>query len=173
MLIIYLLLLFSPLSYGKVIVAYIEMNDANGKIIQLEPNGQFAHMAISYKDKWLHAYPYNGVELITEEQLNKIGRPVKISYDFIDELSESEVKKFLGAPYDEEFSWKNKKIYCAELVAKLLGIKPLPMKFSLPIWKEMRKKSYDRLGLSPDDIYRIMQKRQQENKNQCTRVFES
>lgn len=171
--IIFLLLLFSPLSYGKIVIAYIEMKDANGKIIQLEPDGKFAHMAISYKNKWLHAYPYNGVELITEEQLNKIGRAVKVSYDFIDELSESEVKKYLGNSYDHEFSWDSEKTYCAKLIAKLLNIKPQQMYFSLSRWEDIRRKSYGKLGLSPDDIYRLLERRQRENENQCRDVFKN
>ena len=170
--IIILLLFFSPYSYGQVVIAYIEMKDHSGRPLQLEPNGRFAHMAIFYQNKWLHAHPYRGVELITEEQLRQIGTPVKVTYDFVNGLAENDVKKYMQYTYDNEMSWdSNEKLYCAELIGKLLKIEPLPMYFTLPVWNEMRKKSYGNLGLSPDDIYLIMQKRQRENKNQCKNVF--
>ncbi len=67
-------LLFIPFYCSAAIdVAFIEIRNYEGKIIQLETNGQFAHVAISYQGNWLHAHPYRGVEIVSKEVLEKTG----------------------------------------------------------------------------------------------------
>ncbi|MGE0632595.1 MAG: hypothetical protein AB7O96_09320 [Pseudobdellovibrionaceae bacterium] len=141
-------------------VAFIEIRNSKGDVVQLEPDGKFAHMAISYRNLWLHAHPAKGVEIVEREELEKLG-PIKFLATIPTpiKLDESEVKKFLGKSYDQQFSWTNEKIYCSELIAKLLKIEPQPMSFESQVWSAKYKKLKGELGLSPDDIFKIFEKR--------------
>lgn len=151
------LLLFALPAWSQVYVAFIEVRDANGKVLQLENDGRYAHMAISYKGQWLHSYPNRGVELISNNDLEKIGKVTVIPLKSQPELNSSEVAKFLGKPFDFEFSWDDNKIYCAELVAKLLHLAPAPMQFSASFWPKSYQKFNGQLGISPDDIFQQLQ----------------
>lgn len=152
-----LLILFPLLSFASVDVAFIEIRDPNGKLLRLEPDGQFAHIAISFEGKWLHSHPYRGVEAISTAELEKIGTIKEVLTVFEPaELDRALVKKFLGKPYDRAFSWSNDSIYCSELVGKLLKIEPKPMHFAADVWPQQFQKFRGLLGLSPDDIYKIL-----------------
>lgn len=155
-----LLILFFPcFTFASIRVAFLEMKNVQGETVQLEAGGQFVHVAISYKDRWLHAYPPKGVEEITSEELEKIGRiKVILNRSDADPLTEKQVRKFLGKPYDWSFSWGNESIYCAELVGKLLNIEPLPMTFSSAFWPPIYRR-IDGLGLSPDDLFKLLPSR--------------
>ncbi len=150
-----LLSLFISLSaQARITVAFLEVRDYNGKVVQLEPGGQFAHVAISYKDGWLHAHPVRGVEFIHRKTLERIGAiKVGISLPNAPEITEAIANKYLGKAYDSEFSWTDDKMYCSELVAKILGFPPEPMYFDPKLWPPQ----YDALnglpGISPDDLY--------------------
>lgn len=169
------ILIFFALSnscYAKVEIAYIEIRNSNGKIVQLEPNGRFAHIAIAFGNMWLHSHPYRGVELVRENDLKLIGKIYKISYNSADNLTDKNIAEYLNHPYDNNYLWERTGLYCSELVGKLLNIKPLPMSFSMPIWNQISNKSRGSLGLSPDDIYQIMETRESEyNHQQCKSVF--
>lgn len=144
----------SSISHASVKIAFIEIRKTNNQLIQLEPGGQYAHIAISFKDKWLHAHPYRGVEIIDQDGLKKMGKIVKtLTITDKPDLFMNEVIRFLGKSYDSYFSWSDDKIYCSELVGKILEIPPRPMSFSTDIWTENFKNSKNSLGLSPDDIY--------------------
>lgn len=150
----YLFLLFVALpAWAQVYVAFIEVRDSNGKVLQLENNGRYAHMAISYRNMWLHSYPNRGVELISNQALEKIGSVTVIELKNQPAITEAEVSKYIGKPFDFEFSWDDNKIYCAELVAKLLRIKPTPMQFSAAFWPKSYQKFNGNPGISPDDIF--------------------
>nr|BDT27430.1 YiiX/YebB-like N1pC/P60 family cysteine hydrolase [Bacteriovorax sp. HI3] len=139
--------------FASVDIAFVEVRTHDGQLVQLEENGRFAHVAISYKGKWLHSRPYYGVELITEEKLRKIGELTIVTNTNKNELEESELHKFLGKPYDNHFSWGDESYYCSELVAKILEIEPRPMKYNSSVWSNKYKKSRGQLGISPDDLF--------------------
>ena len=67
-------------------------------------------------------------------------------------ISKNDYEKYYGLPYDSNYSWSDKAIYCSELVAKILGIKPSPMRFDADIWGEDEPRRGE-LGISPDEIY--------------------
>lgn len=80
---------------AKVTVAFLQVRNYHGQVVQLEPGGQFAHMAISFKGMWLHAHPLKGVELVSTEKLSKIGViQEQIELSDIEELDETKVAKF-------------------------------------------------------------------------------
>lgn len=163
-LIVVLLSLWSKACGAQVQIAFIEMKDAQGQTVQLEPGGHFAHIAISYRGRWLHAHPYRGVELITSAQLEKIGRVVKMTLTSRSELTAEELVTYEGRPYDPTFSWTDDSYYCSQLIAKILQIEPLPMNFRAPLWQGRKKQQG--WGLSPDDIYRILQQAPR-----CEKIF--
>jgi hypothetical protein len=155
-----LLILFPLFSGAAVDVAFVEIRNYNGDLLQLEPNGQFAHIAISYKGKWLHSHPYRGVEIVSMAELEKIGTVKEILPVFdLSELDRTLVETFLGKPYDANFSWDDESIYCSELIGKLLRMEPEPMQFKAEVWPEQFQKFRGKLGLSPDDIYKILSDR--------------
>lgn len=168
---IVLLLFFPFYLQASIKVAFIELRNYKGEIIQLEPNGQFAHMAVSYRGQWLHAHPLNGVEIISQADLEKIGS-IKTIITLLeyDELDIKQVEKYLGKPYDFEYSWGEERIYCAELVAKLLNIDPLPMNFESSFWSSNYSSLRGKLGLSPDDLYQHF-KRKLGHVAQCSKIF--
>lgn len=150
-------LLFTVAVQAKVTIAFIEVRNYYGDLVQLEADGRFAHIAISYNGLWLHAHPIKGVEVVSEEKLQKIGK-IKERIEILDRanISEKEAALFLGKPFDNQYSWSNEAIYCAELVGKLLGLRPTPMSFDADIWPDEYKALSGELGLSPDDIYKVL-----------------
>lgn len=149
--------LYSIQIHATVTIAFLEVKDPRGYIVQLEPSGKYAHIAISFQDKWLHSHPLRGVEIVDQVELEKIGKIAEvISIETLRELTRLDVIPYLGKPYDSEFSWSDDKIYCAELVAKILKIPPTPMTFSSPVWSQEYKRLRGEMGLSPDDIYKSM-----------------
>ena len=147
------LLLFGCQSFAQVYLAFVEVKDKNGQIIQYEPQGQFMHMAISYKGYWLHSYPPHGVSLTTLQELQKLGTVTIMPLMDVKPLRQQDIQKFVGKPFDYDFPWDDSKIYCAELIAKILGIRPSPMDFSAPVWPARYKRLQGQLGISPDDIF--------------------
>lgn len=149
-----------PDARAEVRVAFLELRDSRGKLVQLEPGGRFAHLAISVGEKWLHAYPGQGVSFTTLEKLEKIGTVAEILV--LREragLREGDAAAYLGKAYDRRFSWDDSQIYCSELVGKLLKLEPEPMSFQADHWKEspLAGQARGALGLSPDDIFRLLQ----------------
>ena len=157
---LFLLIVLTPSSFAKVEVAFIELRFPDGRLLQFEPEGRFAHIAISYKGKWLHSYPRKGVEITTYEDLKKIGN-VKaiIVVDDMDALDESLVEKYLGKPHNLSYTWNEDKIYCSQLVAYLLGIPPTPMTFSGSSWSKAYHERKGMVGISPDDIFNALKAR--------------
>lgn len=137
-------------------VAFIESYDLNGKRIQLEPNGQFMHVAIRVGDYWLHAHPASGVELIPT--LERYGhRIIRLINEDVPEPSPELFFHWLGKGFDHAFTWEDpERTYCSRLVANMLGIAPLPMQFAAERWQVVQQKRIGSLGLSPDDLYSIL-----------------
>jgi hypothetical protein len=155
-----ILLLIPAFSLAAIDIAFLEFRDNKGQLIQLEPKGRFAHIAISYKGQWLHSHPYQGVEIVTQDGLEKIGTiKAIITISKTHSLRKTEAEIFLGKPYDSKFSWSDDKIYCSELVAKLLKIEPQPMKFETDFWSEHYKSLNGQLGISPDDIFLFLKEK--------------
>ena len=156
-----LILLLSVIAQAKVQVAFIEMRNYYGQIIQLEPGGRFAHSAISYKGQWLQAHPVRGVELVPIETIRKMGE-IKEMLDVpgLEELDSAKVKAMLGKPFDHGYVWDDEKIYCSELIAKLLDLPTKPMVFS-DTWPWQYQQLNGLPGLSPDGVYQILSEQTQ------------
>jgi hypothetical protein len=147
------ILLVATSVHASVDIAFIEILKPNGKPLQLETNGRFAHMAISFEGHWLHAHPVRGVELVSRTEVEKVGKIKEVIRvdEFI--LSGTRVSTYLGKPFDREYSWSDEKMYCSELIAKLLSIPPEPMHFDPRLWPPQYQKYEGLPGISPDDIY--------------------
>jgi hypothetical protein len=151
----FLLTLLPLVSTARVDIAFLELHDRRGKLIQLEPNGRFGHVAISYHGQWLHSRPYYGVELVSLETLQKVGSLAAIlTLPLENEPDEATVQKLLGKHFDAKYSWDDDSYYCSELIGKLLKLSPEPMSFQAPVWPPEFQSLNGKLGLSPDDIYR-------------------
>lgn len=135
-------------------IAFIEFKNQDGGTIALTPGGRFGHLALSYKGRWLHAHPYGGVRLISFEELQRTGTVSEIvSLPEGLKVDEALVQKFLGRAYDAEFSWNDEKLYCSELIAKVLHLPPSTMTFATPYWDSHPPGSTGAPGISPDEIF--------------------
>lgn len=154
------ILCFPLFVQASIEVAFVEVRNYYGEIVQLEPDGQFAHIAISYRGYWLHAHPLRGVELVSLSQLRKMGEVKLIAQvDEMKDITVDQVLSYLGKPYDSDFTWGDDRIYCSELVAKLLSIKPQSMNFKSDAWGVHFRSKSGQIGISPDDIFGIFQAR--------------
>jgi hypothetical protein len=151
--IIFLLFIFKPFAYSQVEIAFFKIYKSDGSLIQLEENGQFAHVALSTDQGWLHSHPYKGVILNSDldnfpfrsYQVEVLSRQAKrVVYYYYN--------YYLDLPYDNEFSWDDEKLYCSEVIAKILNIKPTPMSFDSEVWGDGHPQK-GKLGISPDEIY--------------------
>lgn len=141
-------------------VAFLEVRDARGKLVQLEKNGQFAHVAIRARGLWLHAHPYRGVELVSQDVLERTGTlKLIVTTPGPAEPGDEVIRQFLGKPYDHDYTWGDDKIYCSELVAKILHLQPEKMKFAGEVWKNQIHRPQNQLGLSPDDLFSFFRRR--------------
>lgn len=147
--------LSSYISLADVKVAFVVMRDRSGNVLQMEPGGQFAHVAISYQGQWIHAHPYRGVEIISSSDLQQFGHVTFINVPNVNEVSSTELERYIGKPYDKHYAWGDESYYCSSLVGKILNIEPLPMSFQADLWKGKLRTSNSK-GLSPDDIYQII-----------------
>ncbi len=154
-----LLLLVSQVCGAATRVAFFQLRDANGTLVQLEPGGQFFHAALQLEDgRWIHSHPSNGVEIVNE--LERIGpRAVILADENAPSVSVAQAAEYLGLPFDFKYVWDDShSSYCAKLIARLLNIQPQPMTFSGPFWNGRQPRERG-LGLSPDDIYQILKSR--------------
>lgn len=153
------LLVCSPNGAGAVEVAFLEIELPGKGVLQLEPGGKFAHIAISYRDGWLHSHPRTGVAWT--RMIERFGRvSVVLAHPELPDPTPQQAANYLGRPYDRHYSWTDERIYCSELVAKLLHIPPEPMLFDAPVWSRRRPSIEARYGLSPDDLFRILSQSQ-------------
>lgn len=154
----FLLILFISLtSFAAVDVAFFEVRLRDGTLLQLEKDGRFAHVAIRVGNRWLHSHPRNGVELV--DSLREIGDAKQIlSSDDEEEISAEIANEVVGLPYDFNFNWDDTtSTYCSKLVAQILGVPPMPMKFDGPYWEKFKKPANEgQPGVSPDGLYRSL-----------------
>jgi len=139
-----------------VTIAFFEKFDAKGKRIELEKGGRFFHLAILYKDKWLHADSFYGVSLEDQLPTQKYGKVTTLLHAQDLEVSETWLQEFLGKPYDSTYTWGDDKMYCSELIAKLLHIPPVPMKFDGEYWEGRNSLPWGELGASPDYVFQYL-----------------
>lgn len=140
-------------------VAFIEYHNEFGQPVQLEPDGRFMHVAIRVGGFWFHAHTHEGVALV--ESLEKYGhRIVRLEHPGVPDPTPLQVLKWLGKPFDYTYDWRHPHAtYCSRLVAEILKIEPRPMSFSAEHWRQSHHKPEGHLGLSPDDLYEILQAR--------------
>jgi len=147
----------SSASFAQVRVAFFEMKDPTGVRVELEPGGQFFHVALQLKDgSWIHTHPYYGVQVV--EDLRKIGEPKSMLASALwREIDREKIFHELGKPFDFKFRWFDPETtYCSKLVGQLLGLSPLPSSFSGAIWKSLDLDATNPVGLSPDDLFYLL-----------------
>jgi hypothetical protein len=135
-------------------VALLE-NYHRGQLMRLEPGGQFAHVAIAVRDRYLHAHAAVGVEMT--DSLDAFGVNIHVFENpAVPEPTDEQVRRYLRLRYHPRLEWNDNDgtTYSARLVGELLGIAPRPALFQAEIWA-----GYDAgstVGLSPDDIHQII-----------------
>lgn len=152
---LFTLILWTSTSFAKTRIAFLEQYDRKGRLVQYEPGGRFVHTAVQFDeigDQWLNAYPGEGVALISLEQLKRRGIIAEI-VEVPQTLRLSQVKPYLGLPFDFWYTWNDDTIYCSELIAKLLHIPPRPMKLNKQVWPKNYWHLEGQPGLSPDALY--------------------
>lgn len=143
---------WSASAYGAT-VAFLEMDWDDGRPVQLEPGGRFAHVAIKVGKKWLHAHTERGVDLVRD--ITVYGdRVTYLRNDSIETPSLWRVNHWLGKPFDTAYRWGvSTSTYCTRIVAELLHIPPKPMQFKSDVWQRFGEAPVGQLGLSPDELY--------------------
>jgi len=147
-----LILAFPFPSVAQMRVAFLEVYDSQGKLIQYEPGGRFGHVALEINQKWLQSYPGEGVQLISWQELRKRGVVAQVLL-IPGTLTFLEIQAYLGMPFDFQYSWDNQAFYCSELLGKLLGIAPGPMRFNHDVWPPSYWHLEGLPGLSPDRLH--------------------
>ncbi len=147
---------------ARIEVAFLEAWSRSGKKIELEKGDRFAHVAIRYQNKWFHASPANGAELV--ETFDLFGKTAKVTEILVNEnapdLTADEVRIFLGLPYDFKFVWNNSGgTYCSKLVAQLLAIAPVVMRFDGSYFAGIKNLPRGEPGISPDGVHSELLKR--------------
>lgn len=147
---------------AQIKIAFIKVYKPDCSLLYLESNFEYSHVAISYKDGWLNAHPKHGVQftsLLEELDFPKIEYHI-IENPFMPELTEQEVGRFIGKPYNNLYDWyANDKYYCTELIAKLLDVPPKPMFFDPRYWPEKYQKLNGKPGMSPFSLLKKLLKR--------------
>jgi len=146
------LILFSITTWPAEVV-FIEAHD-QGRLIQLEPNGRFYHVAIRYQNQWLHAHPHRGVDLV--EDITPYGDKFLVLHNSaVPDPSPEFVAAWLGKPFDRGYHWNNPiATYCTRLIAEILGVAPRPMWFEAPHWARHQGSRRGEPGLSPDELFK-------------------
>lgn len=136
-------------------VAFLESYDRNGNLIQYAPGGRFGHSAMQIGNLWLQAYPHEGVKLITWQELNHRGKVAAILEIPVD-IRPEQFQKYIGKPFDFDYSWTDDAFYCSELLGKILNIPTEPMHFNHAVWPKWYWDKENTQGLSPDGAYKYL-----------------
>jgi hypothetical protein len=157
--------MFSFFSFAAEVV-FIEVHK-DGHAIQLEPNGRFYHVAIRYKNQWLHAHTHRGVDLVND--IRPYGdRFLIVKNSLVPDPSPEFVEQWLGKPFDRGYHWDNPlATYCARLIADLFSIEPQVMLFQAPHWAQHFNRHSRERGLSPDELYEALIARGFKAKTDC------
>lgn len=143
-------------SVAKTQIAFLEVYDLQGRLVQYEPNSRFGHTALKIGDLWLQSYPGEGVKLVTWKELQKKGDVAEVIEIPID-ITLKDVEAYLGRPFDFFYTWDDESLYCSELIAKILRIPPEPMQFNRKVWPPSYWPLEGQPGMSPDKIFRKLQ----------------
>ncbi|NBX76310.1 MAG: hypothetical protein EBQ92_07130 [Proteobacteria bacterium] len=147
-------LLCASVCFAQLEVAFLEVKNAKGEIVQLEPDFPYAHVVILWDDKALHSHPRTGVAWSNPSDLDQFGTIKEtLSIEPIEDF-EQLIERWIGHPYDSRFSWEDDAFYCSELVAKVLGLSPEPMHFDPNLWPPSFSELEGKPGISPGKIYR-------------------
>ena len=146
--------IFSCASFAAEVV-FMEVHK-DGQVIQLEPNGRFYHVAIRYKDQWLHAHTHRGVDLV--KHIKPYGdRFVLVRNSSVPDPGPEFVTQWLGKPFDRGYHWDNPlATYCTRLIADFFGVEPQVMLFQAPHWAQHFTRHSREKGLSPDELYEAL-----------------
>lgn len=153
---------FGSSSFAKTRIAFLELYNQRGELVQYEPGGRFAHTAIQFDDigdQWLNSYPGEGVALISWEQLQERGVIADV-VEIPQKIRFSQVAPYMGRPFDFWYSWTDDALYCTELIAKLLNIPTHPMRFNKKVWPKNYWSLEGTQGLSPDGLWNWAQTQQ-------------
>jgi hypothetical protein len=152
------LLLVPPVYAGEFVeIGFLELHQWDGRTRLLEPDFRYGHVALRVGERWVHAHPTHGVEWASDAELEKVGTlALKVFWRANQPLPLEKIGALLGRPYDAGYSWTDDKIYCSELVAKILGIAPQPMHFDPALWPAAYLKLEGQPGLSPGGLYRAL-----------------
>lgn len=135
-------------------VAFLELPGPDGRRMELEPGNRFAHTALAYNGRWLEADPWAGVTLVPFATLQKMALSITIlEHPEGPEVDPARVREWMHRPFDPDYTWDNDKLYCTELIAKLLGVAPHPMRFDAPHWPPAWRARAGQPGISPDLLY--------------------
>lgn len=160
---VFLLLLFTgSFTFAKTRIAFLESYNSKGELVQYEPGGRFTHSAIQFDEignKWLNAYPDEGVAIISWKELQERGTVAEI-IEIPQKITLKQVAPYMGLPFDFWYSWSDEAIYCSELIGKLLNIPTHPMKFNKKFWPKNYWKLEGTPGLSPDILWEWAQSQQ-------------
>ncbi len=150
----------SSKSFATVEVAFFQVKDEHGKIYSSEPGGQFYHSAVKTDMGWVEVHVYYGVHVATDNIYQRKEFTLSLINNELPGITESQVKEWLGKPFDYTFNWSTQNSsYCSKLVANLLdpNILPLPFQSSEYVYPSGKRIKYsDTVGLSPDDLYKIL-----------------
>jgi|GEM_PF-1002430 len=142
-------------------IAFLEVYE-HGKLVQYEPGSRFGHSAMQIgnakNNLWLQSYPDEGVKLITWRELNSRGKVAAILEIPVD-VTEAQIKPFIGKPFDFDYTWSDDAFYCSELLGKILQIPPEPMHFNHAVWPKWYWSKEGTPGLSPDGIYQYLKQK--------------
>ncbi|MBV2168735.1 MAG: hypothetical protein KUL82_08520 [Bdellovibrio sp.] len=156
------LISLSPTTFAKTRIAFLELYNQRGELVQYEPGGRFAHTAIQVDelgDQWLNSYPGEGVALISWEQLQERGVIADV-IEIPQKIKLSQITPYMGRPFDFWYSWSDEALYCTELIAKLLNIPTHPMSFNKKVWPKNYWALEGTPGLSPDGLWTWARKQQ-------------
>jgi hypothetical protein len=150
-------------SFSTVEILFIEKDDSRGQLVQLELHGRFYHLALRVQNasgdqEWFHAHPWRGSELASSKVIRTMGDRFYLArLQWPSRVTRAEVTPWLGRPFDREFVWDDEKLYCSELIAKILGLEPEPMIFHTSLWPDEYLSLNGLPGISPDGVFRRLQ----------------
>lgn len=160
---LYLFIQILPLSCQAVQVAFF-VDHLNPS---LSFDGEFSHVAVSYKGMWLHSHPsrlngrltdFPGVHI--SQNLSEIGLNfIVFENPHIEDPSDEFYNNFKNRKFNLLAKWNStSETHCSILVGKHLKVPPSKMKFRSSLWRNLDvSTARGKLGLSPKEIFKHIQ----------------
>lgn len=148
----FLLIFFWADNSSATQIVFFKSFRPNGEPVVFE--GLYSHVAISFKNQWLHAHPYYGISL--SEDLTQFGpNYVLLENPNYPEPSVTFVNQQLKMKFNIFAQWQSPhETYCSKLVGQALNMTPTKMRFKSKNWQRTNAlKHRGELGLSPSDLY--------------------